>query len=88
MFICACVRVLKRRNSGCGREKEKGGPACENVYIWACVCVCIMLVVWRDCMKDCVNVRVKSVDGLCVYILCVCVCLGVLCVCTQLLFVF
>lgn len=52
VFICACVRVLKRRNSGCGREKEKGGLACENVYIWACVCVCIMLAVWRDCMKD------------------------------------
>lgn len=88
-----CVQKKRNRGCG-RQKKKKDGLACEYVYIWACVCVCVMLAVWESVWKTriaCVgwnekaplplcrvNVRVRSVDGLSVFILlCVSVCVRV-----------
>lgn len=95
VYPCECLRALasvkKKKKSGCGCQREKKVRlACENVYIWPCACVYIMVLVWETVWETkiacagsnektplplCrVNVRVRSLDGLCVCIsFCVCV---------------
>lgn len=97
-----CKFNKKKRNGGCGCKKAKEGRvACENVYVWASVFVCVMLVVRGAVDYDygCVSpkrenttsslrahVRERSMHGLCVYIP-LCASLWA-CVCTQLPVVF
>ena len=47
LFLCAFMRasVKKREIVDVGVRGKKDRLACENVYILACVCVCIMLEV-------------------------------------------
>lgn len=61
VFMCGCAYhlcVRKKRNRGCGRQKKKDGLACENVYIWACVCMCVML--WFERLYERLRLRVMD----------------------------
>ena len=96
--VCVCATIFEDR-AGVGdvsvrmRTMGLGVAACGAVRVWACVCVCGLLASMRARvrsrgLRECL--RVGGCVGVCVFVLCVSVCLGSvhdsvrLCVCVSL----